>query len=778
MAVKKTIDIDINTNAEQAAGEINDLNKSLKDSKKAYDQVLTSGDSYEKQLEDINKIVKTVPLNVRDMNKQIQAYQSIALSAGRETPIGQKALKQAADLKDKYIDIQNETKRLADDHKHLRGAMEVGTTVIAGYSAVQGAMALSGVESEALRETMVKLQGAQTLLAGVQQISVVLEKESAAMITLKAAKTKIATAATAAYATVTGTTTGALKLFKIALASTGIGLIVVGLGLLVANFDKVLGAMKPVIQAFKDFGDWIGLTNFAEEDAEAARKKRAEAQAKRADANAARLQKEIDNLKEIRDNIDKNTAAYQKQLNAEVAALKQSKEGLKNKQEIAAIDEQIRQKSIEGINKEYDAFKAAQQLKLEGYEKEINKNQERINAAKSRGSSAYKTEIFYVKKYTAEANNFTEYTEYQTKLNQVDIDTAKRIKEERKASNDRYKQHLSERLSIARKIQDLENSLLEDGIDKELEINRVNFERLKADAKGNAQEKIDLRALYQKQEEEAVQDIKYKYQKIADDKQKVIDDKEESEAIALSDKLAEIKEANAALFRTGQENELLEVANKYDVLEAMAQGNAEALEDINIARLNAENDINLQYANEAAANQKTLDDKTLAEKQELQALILQGAKDTFTTISNLAQLFAGESEESQRKAFKIQKAANIANATIDTYASAVAAFRSLSGVPIVGVPLGIAAAAAAVTAGMLNIKSIGQQEFGGSGGAEPDVPSFDAGAAQAPSFNVVGDSGINQLASLQQQPVQAFVVSGEVTTSQALDRNRVENATL
>ena len=50
--------------------------------------------------------------------------------------------------------------------------------------------------------------------------------------------------------------------------------------------------------------------------------------------------------------------------------------------------------------------------------------------------------------------------------------------------------------------------------------------------------------------------------------------------------------------------------------------------------------------------------------------------------------------------------------------------------------------------------------------------------AQAPSFNVVGDSGINQLAQLQQAPVQAFVVSGEVTTSQALDRNRVENATL
>ncbi len=43
---------------------------------------------------------------------------------------------------------------------------------------------------------------------------------------------------------------------------------------------------------------------------------------------------------------------------------------------------------------------------------------------------------------------------------------------------------------------------------------------------------------------------------------------------------------------------------------------------------------------------------------------------------------------------------------------------------------------------------------------------------------VVGNNGLNQLAQLQQQPTQAFVVSGHVTTAQSLDRNRIENATL
>jgi hypothetical protein len=48
----------------------------------------------------------------------------------------------------------------------------------------------------------------------------------------------------------------------------------------------------------------------------------------------------------------------------------------------------------------------------------------------------------------------------------------------------------------------------------------------------------------------------------------------------------------------------------------------------------------------------------------------------------------------------------------------------------------------------------------------------------SPSFNVVGNSGMNQLAQIQQTPIQAYVVSGEVTSAQALDRNRVKNATL
>ena len=59
---------------------------------------------------------------------------------------------------------------------------------------------------------------------------------------------------------------------------------------------------------------------------------------------------------------------------------------------------------------------------------------------------------------------------------------------------------------------------------------------------------------------------------------------------------------------------------------------------------------------------------------------------------------------------------------------------------------------------------------GGGGGAP----------ASAPQFNVVGNSGINQIAQTlgSQQPIQAYVVANNVTTQQSLDRNIVQNASL
>jgi len=69
----------------------------------------------------------------------------------------------------------------------------------------------------------------------------------------------------------------------------------------------------------------------------------------------------------------------------------------------------------------------------------------------------------------------------------------------------------------------------------------------------------------------------------------------------------------------------------------------------------------------------------------------------------------------------------------------------------------------------------------GAGGSIPSIqaPNF---AAAAPSFNIVGQGGTNQLAETingqNKQPIKAYVVSGDVTTAQSMERNIVSSATI
>ena len=79
--------------------------------------------------------------------------------------------------------------------------------------------------------------------------------------------------------------------------------------------------------------------------------------------------------------------------------------------------------------------------------------------------------------------------------------------------------------------------------------------------------------------------------------------------------------------------------------------------------------------------------------------------------------------DKNRDAFEIGKAAAIVNATIQTYVAATGAYASLASIPIVGPALGIAAAAAAVVAGIANVRKIGSQQYGQAHAGLTNVPS-------------------------------------------------------
>lgn len=207
-------------------------------------------DAFEAKLQELNARVEAGGLSMREMTQVMKEYQTIAAQAGVQSPIGAQALQNAASLKDEIGDIKAATTALSSDFVGLDTAVagiETGTAVFQGF---QSAIALTGVENEALMQTMVKLQAAQGLVNAVSTIANKLNKEAILGIQVRAAAektmnfirtgslatTKAQTTATQALAgaegvAATGTTflAGAMKALRAAFIASGIGAVVVGL---------------------------------------------------------------------------------------------------------------------------------------------------------------------------------------------------------------------------------------------------------------------------------------------------------------------------------------------------------------------------------------------------------------------------------------------------------------------------------------------------------------------------------------------------------------------
>jgi len=165
-----------------------------------------------------------------------------------------------------------------------------------------------------------------------------------------------------------------------------------------------------------------------------------------------------------------------------------------------------------------------------------------------------------------------------------------------------------------------------------------------------------------------------------------------------------------------------------------------------------------------------LDEIERERKQKAADATLNITKGALQATADLVSAFAGKSVEAQKKAFEFQKGVNIANAIIDTYQSAVAAYKGSIGVPIVGPVLAPIAAATAVAAGIANIRKIEQTNFNSKD--SPSSGGGGGGGSFAPNLSApVGNTSTN-LASIgfgQEQtaePVKVFVTETDISSSQ------------
>jgi hypothetical protein len=672
MAITKTIEIDVNTL--QAVGGLDNLDKALK-------KVDNSATNLDATFEEVYGDLK--PLTARMGEAEDRLYE-LALA-------GQSASQEYKDLLasvGQYRQVQMKTDMVVDaaattlDTK-LGGALQGATSAFAG---IQGAMALTGGQSEELEAAILKVQGAMALAEGVRGI----REGSVAFKAL----------GTSAKNALAGIRTG--------IAATGIGLLVVALGAIVAYWDDI----KEAVNGVSSEQETLNQQSQTNLDIEQQKLDTIGSQ-----DNVLKLQgkseKEILKIKLAQ--TDQVIKASEIQIEQSIATAKAQTEAAKRNQEILAGVLKFLSLPLTMILKTVDAVGAALGKDF-GLEDKVFK-----------GLASF---VFDPKETQQEGD---------------------KVVAEQKKALDKLK---NDRAGLQLSINNIDKQANKDAADKRKEANdkAIELEKQKADALERIRQgEIDTEA---ERRAEELRQIQQQY----------------AELIAEADKYGQ----DTTALKEAQRTKEKELQDKFDTEDAEKKLAADE--------------------KKKADDQKKLDEEKRIKDEKI--AIAQAEADAKLAIQNavldnvsggigvLKQL--GEKNKAVQKAAIIaENAAGIARIIINTKAAnakAIATSPTTFGQP--WVTINTISGALGVAGSLLATKKALSQLGGGSAGSAPSTGSggggASGGAAASPSFNVVGNSGVNQIAQTlgSQQPVQAYVVANNVTTAQALDRNIIQNASI
>jgi hypothetical protein len=625
MAITKTIEIDVNSQG--AVSGIDNVSKSIEQTDKA--------------TQSLRSQLRKAQADVAELSDKFGATSKEAIEAA----------KRAGELKDAIGDAKALTDAFNPDAKFsaLSGSL---AGVASGFSAVEGSLALAGVQSENLQETMVRLQAAMALSQGLQGLG-----ESIDSFKQMGAVAKNALA---------GIRTG--------IAATGIGVLLIALGAVVAYWDDI----KEAVNGVSSEQEALNEKTQANLDAEQKKLDTIGSQ-----DNVLKLQgkSEKDILKLKIAQTDQVIKATENQIvqnditaKAQIEAAKRNKEILKGTLEFLSIPFQAVLKTIDSIG---SAIGKDFGLSA-GFSKILDKGAGLIFDPEAETKKAEETRQASLKAIEKLKND---RAGLQLSINGID----KQAYETRKALKDKEFQEDLDRLNK-------QSEIVKSGLEKSKENQNLELQNLKD---------FGVKKL---EETQLTLDQQLAQKKLFDE-QEIAFQKAKDEAIASSK------------------------ANLNNIISG--------LEDTGIAKTKAG-----QAVSKAIA-------------------LTQIGIDSAVAIS---------------------KASTLANAE---GVAAQLAFPLVPGIGTVARVVSYASTALSVVSNIARAKKLlssGGASAGGSssGGGGSSAPSGGGSSAPAPQFNVVGNSGVNQIAATlgQQQPVQAYVVANQVTTQQSLDRNIVQNASL
>ena len=743
MENKKVITVDIQTNATQAGDSITNFKKALKDA---------------------NVELLQMRQNFGDTSQEAIA-----------------AAQKVAGLKDAIGDA----KAQADAFKPgggFQAVAQAGQVAASGFAAAQGAMALFGAESEDVQKTLLKVQSAMAMAQGIGQLA----------------------EAGDAFSNLKAVAINAFNGIKAAIGSTGIGLLVIALGAIYAYWDDITEAVSGVSAEQKKLN--------AETAKNVAAENEKTAQLGNQD-NILKLQgkseREILQIKNKQ--IDANIKAAEIQITNQKVANKAAEEGAKRNYELlkSYIDfvsmpldllYTTAAKGINGIIKLINKIPGVD-IKVNLDENLVKEGADKItklvfdpDKTREEGKKVLKEQDdALLKLKNQKAGNILAIQaidkEGQDKKDAKTEEANKKAEEEAK----RQAEALQKIAGDTRSANDRHDA---ETIDKQKAFLQRQFDqaRLSGQERVDAQKKLneDLLALdQQKIDDKAEIDKK----KLDDDlAAQLLTGENEISAKKLVEEQKGIIDQEAADKKIALAQATADKQKQIDMDAAdakLAKSQEDMLKDLEGTTLSIDERYALVTQSEEAltankeiseAARTAAEDKNTAARIAIGKLEKDAKAQQLAGIGNALQSMAAIAGESTTAG----KAFAVASTAISTYSSAQKAYESaFLPVPTVASPaLGAVFAGVAVAGGLMNIQKIlSVKTPSGGGGGGGSVPSPSAPPAP-PSFNVVGNSGANQLAQTITEtnknaaPVQAYVVSGDVSSAQSLDRNRVSNATM
>jgi hypothetical protein len=700
---------------------------------------------------------RTIELEIQDNSKSlksqykeaVQELQKVSAQYGETSKEAVKAARAAAELKDQIGFSKDLVDSFNPDAKFNSLTKSVGG-VLDGFQAFEGALGLVGVEGEAVQKTMLKVQSAMALSQGLQGLGEARDSFK-----------QLGTVAVNAF-----------KGIKGAIAATGIGLLLVAVGTLYAYWDDIKEAVSGVSEEQTKLN------------------KKTEANLKAAEGKVDSLNKQ-DNILKLQGKTEKQILQYKiTELDTTIkiaeANLTNQKATKKAQYEAAKANKDILMGIINFINKPLKFLLET----VDAVGKAMGENFN-LTLAFSKQESDFANMFFNPDAINTEGD--AAIKEAENKLLELKNTQAGYKLQIQQIDGQAAANSVSTASGAAKEIKDITFDLeeerirlMKDGQQKELDSLALQYARKKKEIEKDEtilakdKEKLLNGLITGQKSDEALINEKYRIL----DKEKAA--KELEDKIKLQD---EQWYALQKLKNSQQEQELLDLQIAYDK-EYEAALNNTILQTELTDKFNKDSAaINKKYADEKAAADKLTADKeielankTREQKQAVEKKGIEMSIAALSVINDLFQMNAAKSEKDARKQFKIQKAFNLASAIANTYLAVTGALTA-GGNPIklaTGaqfVEAGIAAAVGGVNIAKISATQFDSKSFsqdsgsngGGGGGGNQQM---------VPQFNTVGNNGINQLAQLQQQPTMAYVVSGQVTSQQALDRNRAQNSSL